>query len=128
MQKTELKNLHFSMRYLQNTKRRNSHRITLRGRKVTSLWQRALKCNSSNPQKNQDQDQFGYWCFSKGSYPVFMKGSKKTTENSERLGRQGQPGWEHRISWLTVFRADPYSFSEAPPRNGTEIDSFRLIS
>ena len=42
MQKTELKNLHLSMRYLWNTKRQNSHRITWRWRKDKSLWQRAL--------------------------------------------------------------------------------------
>ena len=42
MQKTELKNLHFSMRYLQKTKRQNSHRITWRGGKVKPHWQRFL--------------------------------------------------------------------------------------
>ena len=40
MQNTELKNLHLSMRYLENTKRQNSHRITWREKKVKSLLQR----------------------------------------------------------------------------------------
>ena len=30
-------------------------------------------------------------CFSKVSKPVFMRASEKTTENSERLGRQAVP-------------------------------------
>ena len=42
MKKTELKNLHSSMRYLKNTKRQNSHRITWRGGKVKPHWQRPL--------------------------------------------------------------------------------------
>ena len=42
MQKTELKNLHFSMKYLQNTKRQNSHRITVRGEKLNLIDKRPL--------------------------------------------------------------------------------------
>ena len=40
---------------------------------------------------------------SKGSYPVFTQVSEKTTENSERLGRQARPGFEPGTSRLPVL-------------------------
>ena len=40
---------------------------------------------------------------SKGSQPVFIRVSEKTTENSEWLGRQGRPGFEPDASRLPVF-------------------------
>ena len=40
---------------------------------------------------------------SKGSYPVFTRVSEKTTENSERLGRQARPGLEPGTSRLPVL-------------------------
>ena len=39
---------------------------------------------------------------SKGSYPVPKRVSEKTTENSERLGRQVRPGFEPGTSRLPV--------------------------
>ena len=45
--------------------------------------------------------------FPKGSYPTFTRISKKTTENSERLGRQARPGIEPGISRLPVLSAEP---------------------
>ena len=42
MQKSELMNLHVSMRYLQNRKRQNSYKITWRRGKVKPHWQRFL--------------------------------------------------------------------------------------
>ena len=40
---------------------------------------------------------------SKGSYPVITQVSEKTTENSERLGRQAWPGFEPSTSRLSVL-------------------------
>ena len=40
---------------------------------------------------------------SKGSQPVFTRVSEKTTENSERLGRQARPGFEPGTSRLPVL-------------------------
>ena len=37
MQKIELKNIHFLMRYRKNIKRQNSHRITWRRKKIKSV-------------------------------------------------------------------------------------------
>ena len=39
-----------------------------------------------------------------GFQPVFMPRFKKTTENSERLGRQAQPGIEPGPFRLPIFR------------------------
>ena len=43
------------------------------------------------------------WGLSKRSQPVFKRISEKTTENSERLGRQARPGIEPGTSRLPVF-------------------------
>ena len=40
---------------------------------------------------------------SKESYSVFTQVSEKTTENSERLGRQARPGFETGTSRLPVL-------------------------
>ena len=42
MQKTELKKLHFSLRYLSNEKRSKTSRFTWRGRKGEFVWWEAL--------------------------------------------------------------------------------------
>ena len=42
---------------------------------------------------------------SKGSYPVFTRVLEKTTENTERLGRQARPGFEPGITRLPVLSA-----------------------
>ena len=42
-------------------------------------------------------------CLFKGSQPVFTQVSEKTTENSERLGRQARPRNEPGTSRLPVF-------------------------
>ena len=47
-------------------------------------------------------------CISMGSYHLFTKILKKTTENSEQLGRQIQSGIEHDISCLLILRAKPF--------------------
>ena len=39
----------------------------------------------------------------KGAKPVFMRVSEKTTENSERLGRQERPGVESETCRLPVL-------------------------
>ena len=44
---------------------------------------------------------------SKGCEPVFTRVSEKTTENSERIGRQARLGFEPGTSRLPVFRAEP---------------------
>ena len=50
-----------------------------------------------------------------------MRVSEKTTENSERLGRQGQPGIEYGISHLSVLNAEHLSYCW-----GARRDSFDM--
>ena len=45
------------------------------------------------------------WGLSKGSQPVFTRVLEKTTENTERLGRQARPGFEPSTSHLPVLSA-----------------------
>ena len=52
---------------------------------------------------------------SKGSQPVFTRVSEKTTENSERLGRQARPGFVPGTSRLPVLSAT------TPPLVGIQI-------
>ena len=50
------------------------------------------------------------WGSCKGSQPVFPRVSEKTTDNSERLGRQARPGFEPGTSRLPVL-----SVTAVPP-------------
>ena len=50
---------------------------------------------------------------SKGSLPVFTQVSEKTTENSERLGRQARPEIEPDTSRLPALSTEPHATGKA---------------
>ena len=60
--------------------------------------------------------------FSKGSYPIFTRVSKKTTENSERLGRQARPGIE-----LGTYRLLVLERRITQPLVGTRTDNLTFM-
>ena len=58
---------------------------------------------------------------SKGSQPIFTRVSEKTTENSERLGRQARPGFEPGTFRLPVLNVTAMPLVGQTLENETNI-------